>query len=111
MRRGFHQNTLFSSLAKHFLKILILLCVCTIFVKCAQVVPLTGGARDETPPKLVEALPGVESKNFNGSVIILKFNEFVILKDLKNQLIISPGFTAEPEISVEGKKVKIELKA
>jgi hypothetical protein len=94
---------------KQFLKILILLCVSLFFEKCAQVAPLTGGEKDTKPPKLIEALPSNKSTNFNGSTIILKFNEFVQLKDLKNQLIITPKLETEPEISASGKKIKIEL--
>jgi len=95
---------------KQSLKILILLSVFMLFEKCAQVVPLSGGKRDEKPPVLIEALPVNKSNNFNGTEIILKFNEYIQFKDLKNQLIISPGFKTDPELSVEGKKIKITLK-
>ncbi len=95
---------------KQFLKILILLSVFFFFEKCAQVAPLTGGARDDKAPKLLEAIPANASTNFNGGQIILKFNEFVQLKNLKSQLLISPGFKTDPEISADGKKIKITLK-
>lgn len=95
---------------KQFLKILILLSVFLLFEKCAQVAPLTGGARDVKPPILTEAIPANKSLNFKSEVIVLKFDEFVQLKNLKNQLLISPGFKTDPEITTEGKKIRIVLK-
>lgn len=78
--------------------------------RCAQVGSLTGGPRDTTPPKLTEALPAQSTLNFNTSEIVLKFDEYVQLKDLKNQLLISPSLATDPEINVEGKKIRITLK-
>lgn len=97
-------------MARQFLKILILLSPLLFFERCAQVVPLTGGKKDTTAPKLTEALPANASVNFNSPLIILKFNEYVQLKDLRNQLIVSPGLKTDPDISADGKKIKIELK-
>jgi hypothetical protein len=114
LSKGYIKNIVITftkvTMLKQFLKILILLSVFLFFEKCAQVSPLTGGERDKTPPKLVEALPANKSLNFHGSEIILRFNEFVQLKNLKNQLLISPGLKTEPEISTAGKQVVISLK-
>ena len=76
-----------------------------IFEKCAQVAPLNGGKRDTAAPKLVEAIPANKSINFNADQIILKFDEYVKLKDLPNQLIISPKLSFEPDIAADGKKI------
>jgi hypothetical protein len=80
------------------------------FSHCAQIAPLGGGKRDVTPPKLVEAMPLNQAINFNSGVITLKFDEYVKLKDLSNQLIITPKFKTAPEISADGKKIQILLK-
>lgn len=91
---------------------IVLACILTLcFTRCAQVVPLSGGARDATPPKLIESLPKQEAVNFNSNEIILRFDEYVQLKDLKNQLLISPKLKTDPEINVQGKKVQIILKS
>lgn len=81
-----------------------------LFNRCAQVGQLTGGKKDTTPPKLVNATPANASLNFNSSQIILQFDEFVQLKDLTNQLIITPSLKTLPEITSEGKKIKIIIK-
>lgn len=93
-----------------FFKIIaILIIVILVFTKCAQVGSLNGGLRDAMPPKLMEAMPRIKSVNFNYDEIILRFNEFVQLKDLANQLLITPKLKTEPEIIADGKKIKIKL--
>lgn len=93
-----------------FFKIIaILIIVILVFTKCAQVGSLNGGLRDAMPPKLMEAMPRIKSVNFNYDEIILRFNEFVQLKDLATQLLITPKLKTEPEIIADGKKIKIKL--
>jgi hypothetical protein len=97
-------------MAKQVLKILLFFIVLLLFNQCAQVAPLNGGKRDLNPPKLIEALPSNLSTNFNGDVVILKFDEFIQLKDLSNQLIISPKLKTMPQLEADGKKIKISFK-
>ena len=93
-----------------FLKIITVLITLCVFTKCAQISPLTGGARDVTPPKLIQALPLNKALNFKSDIITLQFDEFIQLKDLTNQLLVSPKLKTEPEIVAEGKTIKIKLK-
>lgn len=95
---------------RHYFNSFLFLTIVLFGTRCAQVVPLSGGPRDVTPPKLVESLPAQAALNFNSDIITLKFNEYVQLKDLKNQLLISPKLKTEPEIEADGKKIKISLK-
>ena len=53
----------------------------------------------------MEALPENRKLNFKEDVIILKFDEFVQLKDLTNQLIVSPALKSDPEIESDGRKI------
>jgi hypothetical protein len=76
---------------------------------CAQVVPLNGGKRDIQPPKLVESDPVNASLNFKGRIITLKFDEFVQVKDISNQLIITPQTKELPSVDASGKKVTIRF--
>jgi uncharacterized protein (DUF2141 family) len=91
------------------LQILKVLVLIVLFTSCAQIAPLGGGRRDTTPPKLVEADPPNKSVNMKRYLVILKFDEFVQLKDLSNQLIITPKLKTTPEITAEGKKIKIQF--
>ncbi|MEO6303789.1 MAG: Ig-like domain-containing protein [Bacteroidia bacterium] len=96
-------------MAKQVIKIVLVLFLILLFEKCAQIAPLTGGKRDTTPPKLVEAVPVNNSVNFNQSQIVLKFDEHIKLSDLTNQLIISPKLGFDPDIETDGKKVIISF--
>src|SRR5690606_14340801 len=89
----------------------IALILCALFLsRCAQIVPLTGGERDRTPPVLLQALPAENTLNFQQSEIILRFNEYVLLKDLSNQLMVSPRLPTPPEITAVGKEVIVKFK-
>ncbi|MCE3229856.1 MAG: Conserved hypothetical lipoprotein [Bacteroidetes bacterium] len=95
---------------RYFAYTALIISVFFLFERCAQVIPLTGGPRDSTPPKLEESVPAESSVNFNNDKIVLLFNEYVQLKDLKNQLVVSPKLKTDPEISTDGKKVEILIK-
>jgi len=81
---------------------LILLCI-----NCAQITPLTGGKLDTTPPRAINYIPKNATVNFNQKIIEIEFNEFVTLKDLTNQFIITPQTNQIPLIEAIGKKIKI----
>ena len=88
----------------------IYVCILTLLSSCAQVVPLTGGDKDQQAPKLVEAIPTNQTLNFNGNKVILKFDEYVQLRDIFNQLIITPQLNEQPEITAKGKSIEIQFK-
>lgn len=78
--------------------------------QCAQIVPLTGGQRDTTPPKMLNSVPEQNTLQFKYERITLIFDEFVQLKNLTSQLIISPKLKTLPEITAEGKTIVVNLK-
>lgn len=77
--------------------------------RCAQVGQLGGGKRDTQPPRLLESSPPEKSLNYISDEIILRFDEFVHVKDIANQLNVSPVLKTNPEVETEGKKIKIRL--
>ncbi len=81
-----------------------------LYTKCAQITPLTGGKTDATPPKVLLCSPKNASVNFNQKTIEIDFDEFITLKDLVNQFIITPQTNQLPNIQVQSKKIKIEFK-
>ena len=78
---------------------------------CAKIVAPTGGPKDETPPKIVEIAPANYSTSFESDEINIKFNEFIQLKDINNNLIMSPPVDEKPEIMVKGKVLNIKMKS
>jgi len=76
---------------------------------CAVQGSLTGGPRDETPPLLDQSLstPNYQT-HFQKQTIVLAFNEWVELKDVFNQVVISPPLEKRP--TIERKKKTIQFK-
>lgn len=72
------------------------------FYECASRGTPTGGPKDETPPVLVRAEPDNMTINFKAKKIRLYFDELVKLKDIQNQLIISPPLKYQPILSPQG---------
>ncbi|MGM0551118.1 MAG: Ig-like domain-containing protein [Bacteroidota bacterium] len=76
---------------------------------CANVSTPTGGPKDERPPQILEMNPRNAQTDFDAPKITLVFDEFIQLKDLKKQFIISPPTEEDPKVLVKGKKLEITL--
>lgn len=81
-----------------------------VFYRCAQIGTLTGGTKDTTPPKVILCTPAQQTLNFSSEKIIIKFDEYIQLRDLNSQLVISPKIDSRPEITVNGKLLYISIK-
>lgn len=77
---------------------------------CANIIPLEGGPRDTTPPKLIKAIPDTFSLSFHASKIILIFNEFVVISNASKEVFVSPPMKIKPELILKGKSVDVVLK-
>ncbi|MGB2085959.1 MAG: Ig-like domain-containing protein [Flavobacteriaceae bacterium] len=80
---------------------------------CAKRGTPTGGSKDSIPPILLNANPPLETVNFNQERVVLVFDEYIQLKDIDNQLIVSPpidkkNYKILPEGTVS-KKVEIRF--
>lgn len=74
---------------------------------CANIVPPAGGPRDTIPPLLLNADPPDSTVNFNSKEIVLTFDELIDLKDITNNLILTPLFERSPAIKVKGRTMTI----
>lgn len=63
-------------------------------VKCAKRASPTGGPRDSIPPVLVNANPKLNTTFFDKEGFTLTFDEYVTLKDVSKQLIVSPPLSS-----------------
>jgi uncharacterized protein (DUF2141 family) len=68
-----------------------------------------GGPRDDKAPQVVKYIPDSAQLNFNSKLIGITFNEYIQLKDLNSQLIISPPLEKSPEIEIRNKTLFIDL--
>ena len=80
-----------------------------LFWRCAQVIPLNGGPRDLEAPKLIESIPANATLNFKGKTIEFRFNEFIQLRDIANQLVVTPQTKEKPVVETNGKKVTVKF--
>ena len=96
---------------KGYSKYILLLIAFTV-IGCAKKGTITGGAKDTIAPKMIGSLPKNFSTNFNGKEIRINFDEYIKLKDLNKQLIISPPMKRQPEIlpSTASKYITIRIK-
>jgi uncharacterized protein (DUF2141 family) len=84
-------------MGKSILKYSVALCI-LVLASCAKRGNITGGAKDTIAPVLTASFPKNFSTEFKGNTVKLTFNEFIKLKDLRKQLIISPPMKNEPLI-------------
>lgn len=72
------------------------------FYQCARKGTPTGGPKDVTPPVLLKAEPENMTINFKTQKIRLYFDELVKLKDVQEQLIVSPPLKYQPLLTPQG---------
>ena len=94
---------------KYFLSFLIMVSL----TQCARKSIPTGGLKDTLPPIMINASPKMNTVFFDKEKIIITFDEFIKLKDISKQLIISPPleldkYKVKPQGTV-AKKIQIQL--
>lgn len=80
-----------------------------LLTRCANVVAPTGGPKDVTPPKVVEAKPENRSTNFNNKKIELTFDEYLTLNNATQEVLVSPPLTTKPDVKLSGKTVTVKF--
>ena len=81
-----------------FMRILFVFFTVLLLVGCANRGNPSGGEKDMEPPKILKVVPENFSTNFKGDEIKIYFDEFVKIKDVRKQLIISPPMDTDPSI-------------
>lgn len=67
-------------------------------IGCAKRGSITGGRKDTIAPILKASFPKNFSTEFSGQTIKLSFDEFVKLKNINKQLVVSPPLSKNPQI-------------
>lgn len=80
-----------------------------LFGACAQQGSPSGGPRDETPPAVVESDPPNYSTRFDTKKILITFDEYIVLDNVNQQLIVSPPMDEKPEVKLRKKTLIIEF--
>jgi hypothetical protein len=81
----------------------------SIIYSCANIVSPTGGPKDEEPPVVLRSVPENYSTHYQGQNVRIFFDEYVTLKNLMQNLLISPPLNEDPEIRIRGKSVMMSI--
>ena len=87
-----------------FLLLLIVFCW-----NCAQQGSPKGGPKDEAPPRVLESQPLNYSTRFKAKKIIITFDEYIVLDNVNQELIVSPPMEEKPEVKLRKKSMVIEF--
>ena len=71
---------------------------------------MSGGIKDINPPVVLSCNPENYSTNFKSQKIEILFDEFIVLKNVNQELIISPPLPKKPEVRIKNKTITIDLK-
>jgi len=74
---------------------------------CAKVGTVTGGPKDTIPPVVLHSEPPFKATGIHPKKIVITFNEFLDLKNVQQELLVSPPLHKQPEIKLKGKKIEI----
>jgi uncharacterized protein (DUF2141 family) len=69
----------------------IMLLSLSMFQRCAQTASPPGGKKDTLAPKILTSTPINKSKNYSGKKVELDFNEYIGVRNLNQELLITPN--------------------
>ena len=76
---------------------------------CARMGQPDGGWYDETPPRVVGAIPEDGATDVNTNHITIFFDEFIKLDNPSEKVVVSPPQLEAPEIKGAGRRITIQL--
>lgn len=80
-----------------------------ILAGCAQQGNPVGGPKDETPPVVVNSEPENYSRLFKAEKVNITFDEYIVLDNVNQELIVSPPLEDKPVVKLKGKTLVIEI--
>lgn len=105
MRRHF-----FFTLSYNHVLLGIVLLAFSLFLGCAKQGYPTGGPKDVDAPKVMKVSPPNESVQFVGNQFFIGFDEYVVLKDASNNVLVSPPMDPKPEFLPKGHGLLVKLR-
>ena len=88
------------------IRVFIVVFVVFLITSCARKGRPEGGPKDETAPIMMTANPPYKTINFNKNNIRIYFDEYVVLKDLAKQLVVSPPLKYPAVVTPQGNPSK-----
>ncbi len=98
---------------KRFLVFLVnlgLLALLVALSACARQGYPSGGPKDSKAPVSLGTSPVNESRNFTARQFYIQFDEYVVLKNAEQNVIVSPPMDPKPEFTTKGRGVLVKIK-
>ena len=100
-------------LMKHFpsitLPLLLMTAIAAVVTSCARMGAPDGGWFDETPPRVVAAVPSDRGTGVKERKIQIYFNEFIKIDNATEKVVVSPPQMEMPETKSRGKYIVVSL--
>ena len=91
---------------KAYYKLILFVGILVMLVNCANRGTPSGGEKDTEPPKILRSSPENYTTNFKQLEIKVHFDEYVKIKNVQKQLIVSPPMDPAPDVSPMGSASK-----
>lgn len=95
---------------RHRVFLSIVLLIVAILAGCAKQGMPSGGPKDTEPPKMKRTTPDNRTLQFSNNQFYIEFDEYVVLKDADNNVLVSPPMKNKPEIKTKGRGVQVKIK-
>lgn len=92
---------------RHYILLLLTLLLAA---SCAKQGMPSGGPKDVTPPRVLSASPESGTLNFDGNTFVIQFDEYVVVKDAENNILVSPPMDPKPEYSTKGHGIQVKIR-
>ena len=76
---------------------------------CAKQGMPTGGPKDVDPPVQKRTVPENRSLGFDGNQFFIEFDEYVVIKDAENNILVSPPMKHKPEYKTKGRGIQVKM--
>lgn len=76
---------------------------------CAKQGMPSGGPKDVTPPKTRATQPENKTLGFAEKSFYVEFDEYVVLKDADNNILVSPPMKNKPEYKTKGHGIQVKI--
>ncbi|MBJ7880048.1 Ig-like domain-containing domain [Gelidibacter salicanalis] len=83
---------------KSYYKLFLFFGILVTLVNCANRGTPSGGEKDTQAPRIVRSSPENYTTNFKGTEIKIYFDEYIKIKNVQKQLIISPPMDPQPDV-------------
>ena len=93
-----------------WLVLVFVIVIVNVVSSCARMGNPDGGWFDETPPRVIGAIPEDKEINVDSRKITIQFNEFIKIENATENVVVSPPQLEQAEIRGAGKRILIELK-